>query len=298
MAVPTLPAPAMATFTTAAAGPSAACPAASPAEQVASSSLQGVVERPAGGARRPPGRPGRAQSSRGTPARVTATTAEPRRACSRSARRSPGPVARAATRSTRDERPGRVGPLRRRPRRAAGAGGPGRWSTSRWPRSGCRGAGRSRPAGGRRCGPPRWGSRRSPGRCARSGCWSCRRWSPRPGHSASPAPARSRSSRSKPEPTMRGPGPVRGQATEGLGVAVDDGDRVALLDEPHGQARTDPTTSHDDDMHLNHATRIVGRSQLTSGRRSVHSGGHGHSGDSRSGEGPGAHDLLMGWSHR
>ena len=54
-----------------------------------------------------------------------------------------------------------------------------------------------------------------------------------------------------------GPGPVGGEPPEGLGVAVDDGHRVALLDQPDAQAGTDPATTHDDDVHPNHATRIA-----------------------------------------
>ena len=46
-----------------------------------------------------------------------------------------------------------------------------------WRRSGCRAAGRSRPGGGRRCGPRPARSRSSPGRSGRPGCSSCRRWS-------------------------------------------------------------------------------------------------------------------------
>ena len=64
-------------------------------------------------------------------------------------------------------------------------------------RGDARGAGRSRPGGGRRSGPPRWGSRRSPGRCGRSGCWCCRRWSRRPGRRPRrPRPGRGRRGRS------------------------------------------------------------------------------------------------------
>ena len=55
-----------------------------------------------------------------------------------------------------------------------------------------------------------------------------------------------------------GPRPVGGEPPEGLGVAVDDGHRMALLDQPDAQSGTDPATTHDDDVHPNHATRIAG----------------------------------------
>ena len=94
------------------------------------------------------------------------------------------------------------------------------------------------------------------------------------------------------------PGQSGGQAAEGLGVPVDDGHRVALLGQPHGQARPDPTASHDDDVHPHHATRIVGRI-TTHPRRSRAARGPrwpGHPSGSASGEAAGAHDLLKGWS--
>ena len=59
-----------------------------------------------------------------------------------------------------------VGPVRPGARRGGGAGPPGRSSTRRWRRSGCRAAGRSRHAGGRRCGRRPGRPRRSRGRRA------------------------------------------------------------------------------------------------------------------------------------
>ena len=50
--------------------------------------------------------------------------------------------------------------------------------------------------------------------------------------------------------------PVGRQPAEGLGVAVDDGHRVALGGEVRAQAGTDPAAADDDDVHGHHATRI------------------------------------------
>ncbi len=155
------------------------------------------------------------------------------------------------------ERAGRIGPLGLHLVRAAGGGGPGRWSTTRWPPWGCPAAGRSGPAGGRRCGPPRWGSRRSRGRCGRSGCSSCRRWSPRPARTPRAARARSRSSRSKPEPTMVVPGQSAGSRRKALGLRSMMATVWPWADQPDAQSGTDPAATDDDDVHAAHATRIA-----------------------------------------
>ena len=156
----------------------------------------------------------------------------------------------ATPRSTR--RPWRSGrPTRRRPRRAAPGAAPARSSTRRWPRWGCRGAGRWRPGGGRRCGRPPARSRRSPGRPGRRGCSSCRRWSPRRAPRPRSMPASMRRSRSKPMPDDLAAGEVVAEPAERLRPAVDDGDGVAVCvagspasDEP------DPAAADDDDVHL------------------------------------------------
>ena len=61
----------------------------------------------------------------------------------------------------------------------------------------------------------------------------------------------------------RGPGPVGGEATERAWHLVDDGHRVALLDQADGEPRSHPATPDDDDVHRHHATRHRSVGQLT-----------------------------------
>src|SRR5580693_9268416 len=65
--------------------------------------------------------------------------------------------------------------------------------------------------------------------------------------SAPTAPARSRSSRSKPEPTICWPFQPGG--------TVDDGHRVAVVGQAHGQPGADPATSHHDHVHRSRTLR-------------------------------------------
>ena len=53
-------------------------------------------------------------------------------------------------------------------------------------------------------------------------------------------------SRSKPNPTTVWPPQSVGQAPESVGPFVDDGHRVALSLQPHGQLAADPAASHHD----------------------------------------------------
>ena len=160
MAVPTLPAPAMATFTPSAvlaravgAGQGARRARASASSSTARCSTSPSWPTSSRESRR--ALPGTGHRHQAHLARVSQVAQPPARP-----RLGQRPVDQGeASRSGRTSR--------RRPRRAGAAGAPGRWSRSPWPRWGCRGAGRSRPAAGRRSGPPRWGSCRSPGRCAR-----------------------------------------------------------------------------------------------------------------------------------
>ena len=107
MAVPTLPAPAMATFT---APPPPARRRRCGAEQSCVELASSASSSTRGAGRRPPGRPGRATSSRGTPGPGDRDQGDLARACSSSARRLPAQRS-GSERSTRVEAPGGVGPL-------------------------------------------------------------------------------------------------------------------------------------------------------------------------------------------
>ena len=112
-----------------------------------------------------------------------------------------------------------------------------------------RGAGRSPPAGGRRSGRRRARCRTSRGPPGRRARWSCRRWSPTASATACSMPASMSRSRSKPMPSTVWPaksGPSRANASR---TAIDDGDRVAAVEDGVGQRRPDPPAPDDDDVH-------------------------------------------------
>ena len=213
MAVPTLPAPAMATFTRRSHASAhrrldgrRRCRSGARARPTASFSTARWRTSPSWPTRS-------ATSSRGTPARVTATRrdlAGHAEVAQTLARPGVGQLA-----LDQDEVARWVGPLPDDGSRGAAGAAPGRSSTSRWPRWGCRGAGRSRPGGGRRCGPPRWGCRSSRGRSGPSGCSSCRRSSPRPGRRRCVGPGPVEVVAVEARAHDRGPGPVGGKAAEG-----------------------------------------------------------------------------------
>ena len=136
------------------------------------------------------------------------------------------------------------------PRPGAGGASPGRWSRTRWRPSGCRGAGRSPPGGGRRSG-------RRPGRSPKfsRAMRAVRMLELSPLVTAATAPACSMPASIEvvaieAEADDLLPGEVVGQAlAEGVGVLVDDGDRVAVALEAHGELAAHPPTPDDDDMH-------------------------------------------------
>ena len=139
---------------------------------------------------------------------------------------------------------------------AAAGGGPGRSSTTRWPPWRCRAAGRSGPDGGRRCGPRRWGSSRSPRAMRAVRMLELSPLVTAARADASGGPGLVEVVAVEPRAHHRGAGPVGRQPTERLGIAVDDGDRVALGGEVRSEAGADPSASDDDDVHGHHATRI------------------------------------------
>src|SRR5579875_598831 len=61
----------------------------------------------------------------------------------------------------------------------------------------------------------------------------------------------------------RGAGPARGQPTECRSHAVDDGHGVAVVHEADAQARADAAATDDDDVHRHHATRRSGCSPVS-----------------------------------
>ena len=93
--------------------------------------------------------------------------------------------------------------------------------------------------------------RRSRGRPARRGCWSCRRCETAAKASASArSRPRSRTSRSKPTPVTVSPVEARAAAAGRPSASlVDDRDRVARSLEAAGQRRADAAASHDHDVH-------------------------------------------------